>query len=89
MQNGSLGEARAKAFLMDRFWILERSVDIEGADLIIQRRLTDRNLLDRRPPNLGFVQVKFFESEKTAHYIPTEYIRDKDGKAREDFELNP
>lgn len=29
MQNGTIGEARAKAFLLDRFWILERSVDID------------------------------------------------------------
>ncbi len=85
MQNGSLGEARAKAFLMDRFWILERSVDIEGADLIIQRRLTNKNLLDTTPPKLGFVQVKFFESVKTTQYIPTAYISDSEGKLREDF----
>lgn len=87
IQNGSLGEARAKAFLMDRFWILERSVDIEGADLIIQRRLTNKNLLDKAPPKLGFVQVKFLESEKTTHYIPTAYILDSEGKVREDFFL--
>ncbi|MGN7707971.1 hypothetical protein [Chryseobacterium sp. 22543] len=85
MQNGALGEARAKAFLMDRFWILERSVDIEGADLIIQRRITQRNLLDKKPPNFGIVQVKFFESEKTTQFIPTDYILDKQGNAREDF----
>lgn len=85
MQNGALGEARAKAFLMDRFWILERSVDIEGADLVIQRRLTNRNLLDRTPPKLGFVQVKFFESEKTTQYIPSIYITDNEGKLRDDF----
>lgn len=87
MQNGSLGEARAKAFLMDRFWILERSVDIEGADLIIQRRLTGKNLLDPTPPRLGFVQVKFFESEKTSQTVPSAYILDQEGKAREDFFL--
>lgn len=32
MQNGSIGEMRTKAFLIDRFWILERSVDIHGGD---------------------------------------------------------
>src|SRR6478672_6525088 len=31
------GEARALAFLLDRFWVLERSVDVQGADLIVQR----------------------------------------------------
>lgn len=33
MENGTIAEARTKAFLMDRFWILERSVDIQGTDL--------------------------------------------------------
>jgi hypothetical protein len=51
-QNGSIGEARARAFLLDRFWVLERSVDIDGADFIIQRRLTQATLLDRTPPRL-------------------------------------
>ena len=37
-----LGEARARAFLMERFWVLERSVDVEGADYLIQQRLTQR-----------------------------------------------
>ena len=87
MQNGALGEARAKAFLMDRFWILERSVDIDGADLIIQRRLTNQNLLDKNPPKLGFVQVKFFESEKTTQYIPEAYIIDEEGNLRDEFFL--
>ena len=40
MQNGVIGEARTKSFLLDRFWILERSVDIQGADFLIQRRIT-------------------------------------------------
>ena len=67
MQNGTIGEARAKAFLIDRFWILERSVDIDGADFIIQRRITKSNILDRNPPRFGVVQVKFFDSEMTKH----------------------
>lgn len=49
MENGSVAEARTRAFLMDRFWILERSVDVQGADFIIQRRLTSKNLLDDDP----------------------------------------
>jgi len=85
MQNGSLGEVRTKAFLMDRFWILERSVDIDGADFLIQRRVTRKNLLDRDAPRLGVVQVKFFEEESTAHYIPKVYIVDHEGKPRDEF----
>jgi len=87
MQNGALGEARARAFLMDRFWILERSVDIDGADLIIQIRITSQNLLDRNPPKFGIVQVKFYETENTTHYIPKVYILDGQGNLREEFFL--
>jgi hypothetical protein len=82
MQNGTLGEARAKAFLLDRFWVLERSVDIEGADFIIQKRITTKNLLDREPPRLGVVQVKFFGSTETAHYVHKEYVVDGENKPR-------
>lgn len=42
MENGGLGEARVKAFLMDRLWGLECSVDVEGADYLVQRRLRDQ-----------------------------------------------
>jgi hypothetical protein len=87
MQNGSIGEARAKAFLIDRFWVLERSVDIDGADFIIQRRLTQHNLLDRNPTRLGVVQVKFFESDATTQYIHNEYIKDPDNVFRTEFFL--
>lgn len=87
MQNGSIGEARAKAFLLNRFWVLERSVDIDGADFIIQRRLTQHNLLDRAPPRLGVVQVKFFNSDSTTQYIHKEYIKDTEGSLRTEFFL--
>jgi hypothetical protein len=85
MENGSIGEARTRAFLLDRFWILERSVDVEGADLIIQRRLTTQNLLDTEPPRLGVVQVKFFQDAGTSQYIHREYVVGPDGKPRKEF----
>ena len=84
-QNGSIAEARTKAFLLDRFWVLERSVDIDGADFIIQRRLTRTNLLDRTPPRLGVIQVKFFASLATTQYIPREYVQDSNGEVRPEF----
>lgn len=87
MQNGSIGEARSRAFLLDRFWVLERSVDIDGADFIIQRRLTHRNLLDREAPRLGVVQVKFFGTPQTSHYVHRQYVVDGDGKPRSEFFL--
>lgn len=87
IQNGSIGEARTRSFLLDRFWVLERSVDIEGADFIIQRRITSVNLLDKSPPRFGIVQAKFFASPKTTHDIHLEYLSEKDGTARKEFFL--
>lgn len=72
---------------MDRFWVLERSADLEGADLIIQRRLTGRSLLDRTPPRLGFIQAKFFGGVATTHYVHCEYVRDSEGNPRPEFFL--
>jgi hypothetical protein len=85
MQNGSIGEARTRAFLIDRFWILERSVDVDGADFIIQKQVTSRNLLDRSPPRFGVVQVKFFQNENTTQYVHAEYVLDQHGNPRGEF----
>ena len=79
-QNGTLAEARARSFLLERFWILERSIDVDGIDFIIQRRITERNIGDREPPRYGKVQVKFFESENTTQYLHKEYILNEDEK---------
>ena len=85
MQNGTIGEARTRAFLIDRFWVLERSVDIDGADFLIQRRITSSNLLDERPPRFGIVQAKFLAGPETSHYIHRQYLTDKDGEIRKEF----
>jgi hypothetical protein len=85
MQNGTIGEARTRAFLIDRFWVLERSVDINGADFIIQRRITASNLLDESPPRFGIVQAKFFSSQDTSHYIQKQYLTDNDREIRKEF----
>jgi hypothetical protein len=87
MDNGAIGEARTKAFLIDRFWILDRSVDIDGADLIIQRKITAVNLLDPKPPRFGVIQVKFFNNIATTQYIHKEYLIDKSGMPRDEFFL--
>jgi hypothetical protein len=86
-QNGAIGEARTKSFLLDRFWILERSIDIHGGDFIIQRRLTDKNILDRNAPKLGVVQAKFSSSSSTSHYIHCEYVVDHASIHRDEFFL--
>ena len=85
--NGSIGEARTKAFLIDRFWILERSVDKDGADFIIQRKITKQNILDEVPPRFGIIQAKFSSNEKTYHYIDKNYILDEEGNSHKEFFL--
>ena len=87
MENGELGEARAKAFLMDRFWVLERSVDVEGADYLVQRRLTKQNFMDRDPPRLGVVQVKFIQDGGTSISIHKSYVCDGKGSPYNEFFL--
>jgi hypothetical protein len=87
MQNGSIGEARTRAFLIDRFWILERSVDIHGVDFVEQRRLYDRSILDDKPPRFGVVQSKFSQDENTSHCLDKEDIVDEGGNPRIEFFL--
>lgn len=84
-ENGAIAEARTRAFLLDRFWILERSVDVDGADFIIQRRITTRSLLDRSPPRLGFVQAKYYQDKRTTQHVHREYVLDNDGRPRSEF----
>lgn len=86
-QNGSIGEARTKSFLIDRFWILERSVDINGADFIVQRRLYGQSILDDKPPRFGIVQSKFSQDCNTQHVLKKDYVLDKEGMPHLEFFL--
>lgn len=85
MENGSLGEARTRAFLIDRFWVLERSVDVNGADFLVQRRTTSQRFTDKVPPRLGVVQAKYFQDERTTHHIPRSYLVDDKNEPLEGF----
>lgn len=82
-EHGVLGEARARAFLLERFWVLDRSVDVHGADLLIQRR----SLLDRKAQILGRIQAKFVQDGRTSIRIPRRDIVDEDGTAQDYFLL--
>jgi hypothetical protein len=85
MEHGAAGEARTKAFLLDRFWVLERSVDIDGADFLIQPRSLADRFTDRAPPKVGVVQAKYFQDHRTTHYIPRHYVLDDNGKPLKGF----
>ena len=87
IDHGRIGEARTRAILLNMFWILERSVDIEGADFIIQRKIWGRNLLDARPPRLGYVQSKYCQDDSTRIEIRSDYVLDSDNAVRQEFFL--
>lgn len=84
MGNGVLGEARIKALLLNRFWVSTRSVDVNGADFLIELP-SQRKFTDLLSPILGTVQVKFCTSDATTHYIPKEYVVDETGSPLEGF----
>lgn len=84
MEHASIGEARVRALLVERFWVLERSVDVEGADYLIQ--LPPHSLRDLDAPiRLGRVQAKFVQDQSGAAYVPKEYVQDPFGRAYEQF----
>ncbi|OCP08403.1 MULTISPECIES: hypothetical protein [unclassified Ensifer] len=85
MEHGSVGEARTRSFLIDRFWVLERSVDIDGADFLIQLRNPTQRFTDNKPPRIGVIQAKYFQDRRTTHYIPKSYVLDDKGTPLEGF----
>lgn len=85
MENGTVGEARTRSFLIDRFWVLERSVDTDGADFLIQRRTTTQRFTDKVPPRVGVIQAKYFQDRRTTHYVPKSYVVDASGTPLEGF----
>jgi len=87
MENGTIGEARTKEILIDRFWILERSVDINGADFIIQRKLPYQHISDNDPPKLGVVQAKYIQDKNTDIYIKYNYAMRSRDISRDEFFL--
>jgi hypothetical protein len=86
MENGQIGEVRTKAILIDRFWILERNVDINGADLLIQRQILKEDFNDPKPGKLGIVQAKFRQSLPATIEIKKEYFLFRD-QPRKNFFL--
>lgn len=87
MDNGSIGEARTKEMIIDRFWILERSVDINGADFIIQRKQPMQHISDDNAPKLGVIQAKFIQDKNTDIYIKNDYVMRYADQPRDEFFL--
>jgi hypothetical protein len=86
LEHGAIGEARARALLVDRFWVLERSVDVEGADLLVELKPNPFAPLDRNRP-LARIQVKYIQDERTMVSVHARYVRATIGAAYQQFFL--
>lgn len=85
-ENAFKGEARTQALLADGFWVLRRSVDVDGVDFLVQTRANSANELRHRhalADTYGFVQAKFFENRNQVR-IPRIYVDSGTG-VRTDF----
>lgn len=86
-ENGRKGEARTEGFLLDAFWVLRRSADIDGADFLVQEQSDTLEELRERTKKLevlGIVQSKFFENRNEVA-VAAEYVFDSDGPRFEFF----
>jgi hypothetical protein len=86
-ENGAKGEIKTREKLGDDFWILSRSVDRDGVDLIVQlQKSTPSHLMaDRERVNeFGYVQAKYFENNNQVR-IARHYVDDQDGVSRKGF----
>ncbi|GLV67286.1 hypothetical protein Bmyc01_59550 [Bacillus mycoides] len=85
MENGSIGELRTRELLIDRYWLLERYIDFEGADTLIQRKLSYFGSIS--PTRLGIAQSKFRMDITAAIKINKLFVIDEDESIRDEFFL--
>lgn len=86
-ENGKKGEARTQALLLDSFWVLVRSVDVEGADFLVQIPAESLEELWERKNKIqvfGVIQAKYFEGNNQVK-ISKKYVEDNLGLPRTDF----
>jgi len=85
--NGKKGERRTEAILLDKFWVLKRSVDIEGADFLVQIPSDSlEELLDakKKIQVFGIIQAKFFEGNNQVKILK-KYVENDNGNPRTEF----
>lgn len=79
MEHGALGEARVRAILLERFWVLHRSVDVDGTDYLVQVRPRSLARFLDAPIQLVRIQAKFVEHDNAHVYVPRRYVLDGGG----------
>jgi len=85
--NGKKGEKRTEAILLDRFWVLKRSPDIEGADFLVQipsESLEELFDAKKKIQVFGVIQAKFFEGDNQVKILK-KYVEDDNGNPRTEF----
>lgn len=86
-ENGAKGEIRTQEILIDYFWVLKRSVDVEGADLLVQIPADSLDELWGRKSKIqvfGVIQAKYFEGSNQVKILK-KYVEDSSGFPRTDF----
>lgn len=82
-QNAALGASLTETALLKSFWVLKRSVDINGADFLVQQRENHEDRTLDGPMTFGLVQAKFFEGNNQVK-IARSYV-EYEGNVRPDF----
>ena len=86
-ENGNKGETRTQAFLLDSYWVMRRSVDVDGADFLVQEQANTLEELRERTKKLevlGIIQAKFFEGRNEVAVLQ-DYVLDTTGTPRPEF----
>lgn len=85
-ENARKGQSRTETHLADHFWLLSRSVDVRGEDLLVERR-RDSELEHpgvSSPQCFGLIQAKFFEGRNPVRILRS-YVEDMSGPRRNFF----
>jgi len=86
-ENGEKGESRTQSILIDSFWVLKRSVDIEGADFLVQIPADDLDEIWERKKKIevfGVIQAKYFEGHNQVKILK-KYVESDSNSPRTDF----
>ncbi|WP_377160726.1 hypothetical protein ACFJIX_13340 [Roseateles sp. UC29_93] len=79
-ENAFKGQSRTETHLADFFWLLSRSIDINGEDLLVERRRDSSSIPAAAgdPQCFGLIQAKFFQGKNLVKILRS-YVEDMTG----------
>lgn len=90
-RNGSRGELRTEAILVDNFRVLKRNVDVDGADFLVEAIGNDLTVVPFKKQHglyqLGIVQAKYFMTFDQEIKLKKNYVVDPEGRPNDYFFL--